>query len=131
MGQYEKLVDKFKSIIQFSTSMGIVRWDLQTQMPPKGLIQRSKQLAVMSKILHQMYTDSEIRNLLASVEEKQHSLDNIQKREVELIRRNWNRRSMIPEDLVIAEVKQQTIATSLWKKAKATNNWNLFEPELE
>lgn len=131
MGQYEQLVDKFKSIIQFGTAMGIVRWDLKTQMPPKGLLQRSEQLAVMSKILHQMNTDSEILNLLTSVEEKQHSLDNIQKREVELIRRSWNRRSVIPEDLVIAEVKQQTIATSVWEKAKATNNWKLFEPELE
>lgn len=131
MEQYEKLGDKFKSIIQFITAMGIVRWDFQTQMPPKGLLQRSEQLAVMSKILHQMYTDSEIHKLLTSVEENQHSLDDIQKREVELIRRNWNRRSIIPEDLVIAEVKQQTIATSLWKKAKIKNDWKLFEPELE
>lgn len=30
MGQYEKLVDKFKSTAQFATAMGIVNWDLQT-----------------------------------------------------------------------------------------------------
>ncbi len=131
MGEYAKLADKVKSIIQFATAMGFVDWDLQTQMPPKGLLQRSEQLAVMSKILHQMNTDSEISTLLTSLETKQHSLDDIQKREVELIRRNWNRRAMIPEDLVITEAKQKTIATSLWNKAKATNNWKLFEPELE
>ncbi len=131
MGQYEKLVDKFKSTAQFATAMGIVNWDLQTQMPPKGLQQRSEQLAVMSKILHNLSTNSEIDTLLTTLEAKQNSLDDIQKRELELIRRNWNRRVKIPDELVVAEVKQKTIATASWKKAKATNDWNLFEPELE
>ncbi|MCK4567818.1 MAG: hypothetical protein KAU48_10980, partial [Candidatus Thorarchaeota archaeon] len=131
MEQYEKLVANVKSIIQFRTAMSIVNWDLQTQMPPKGLQQRSEQLAVMSKILHNMSTHSEIGALLTTLENKQNSLDDIQKREVELIRRNWNRRVKIPDDLVVAEVKQITIATASWKKAKATNDWNLFEPELE
>jgi len=131
MGEYEKLVSKFKPIVQFSTAMGIISWDLQTQMPPKGLQQRSEQLAVMSKILHNMSTNSEIGTLLTALEEKQDSLDYIQKREVELIRRNWNRRATVPDDLVVAEVKQRTIATASWKKAKATNDWKLFAPELE
>lgn len=131
MEQYEKIISKFKSISQFGTAMGIVNWDLQTQMPPKGLQQRSEQLAVMSKILHNMSTNSEIGTLLTTLEAKKNSLDDIQKREVELIRRNWNRRVKVPDDLVVAEVKQRTIATASWKKAKATKDWNLFEPELE
>ncbi len=131
MEQFEKLQAKFKSIVQFSTAVSIINWDLQTQMPPKGLQQRSEQLAVMSKILHQMSTDSEIDKLLSALEEKQNSLNDVQKREIELIRRQWNRRSEIPDDLVVAESKQRTIATSSWKKAKATKNWKIFEPELE
>ena len=130
MEQYKKLQDKFRLISQFSSAMAIVSWDTQTHMPPKGLMQRSEQLAVMSKLNHQMSTDSDINSLLTSLEEKQDSLDDIQKREVELIRRFWNRRSKIPEDLVVAEVKQRTIATSSWKKAKAANDWKIFEPEL-
>lgn len=130
MEQYKKLQDKFRLISQFSSAMAIVSWDTQTHMPPKGLMQRSEQLAVMSKLNHQMSTDSDIDSLLTSLEEKQDSLDDIRKREVELIRRFWNRRSKIPEDLVVAEVKQRTIATSSWKKAKAANDWKIFEPEL-
>ncbi len=131
MEQYEKLVSKVKSIIQFGTAIAIVNWDLQTQMPPKGLVQRSEQLAVLSKILHQMHTDSEIEKILTSLEKKQESLQDIQKREVELIRRNWNRRAKLPEDLVVSEVKQRTIATASWKKAKTKKDWKVFEPELQ
>ncbi len=131
MKQYEKLVSEVKSIAQFGTAIGIVNWDLQTQMPPKGLQQRSEQLAVMSKILHNMSTNPEIDTLLTTLEAKINSLNDIQKREVELFRRNWNRRIKVPDDLVVAEIKQRTIATASWKKAKATNDWNLFEPELE
>jgi len=129
MSYYERLCTKNKSIVQFRTAMGIVSWDLQTHMPPKGLQQRSEQLGVMSKIMHQMSTDSEIEDLLELL--KQDSLNDIQKREVELTRRSWNRRVKIPENLIIAEIKQRTIATSTWKKAKSTNEWKTFEPELE
>ncbi|MHA1864577.1 MAG: hypothetical protein ACTSWA_12470, partial [Candidatus Thorarchaeota archaeon] len=131
MDNYVKLLDKMRTINQFGTGIGIIHWDLQTHMPPRGLHQRSEQLAVTSKIMHQMSTDPEINSLLTSIEEKQDSLEEVQIREVELIRRFWNRRSKIPEDLVIAEIKQRTIATSSWKKAKTKNDWKSFEKELE
>jgi len=131
MDNYGKLLDKMRTINQFGTGIGIINWDLQTHMPPRGLHQRSEQLAVTSKIMHQMSTDPEINSLLTSIEEKQDSLEEVQIREVELIRRFWNRRSKIPEELVIAEIKQRTVATSSWKKAKAKSDWKSFEPELE
>ena len=64
METYEKLLKKIKEIIQFQTSLGIIRWDLQTQMPPKGMKQRSAQLALMSKLLNRMFADSELKKIV-------------------------------------------------------------------
>ncbi|TFH03970.1 MAG: hypothetical protein E4H14_15695, partial [Candidatus Thorarchaeota archaeon] len=35
-----------------------------------------------------------------------------------------------PEELVGQMAKQRTIAVETWKKAKAANDWKMFEPEL-
>jgi len=126
-----KLQEKIKTVIQFGSAMGIVQWDMHTMIPPRGLQQRADQLAVMSKISHQLSTDPEIDVLLANIEPKIHSLDNYKQREIQLIRRNWSWNSALPEKLVHELVKQKSIATSSWRKAKAASDWKMFQPELE
>jgi len=131
MESFEILRDKIKSAIQFQSAIGIVQWDMYTKIPPRAHEQRADQLAIMSKLLHQMVTDPEIEILLHDIKKNVQLLDMYQQREVELIRRNWEFQSVIPDDLVNAEVKQRTISTSKWRKAKKTNDWGLFQPELE
>ena len=130
METYEKLLKKIKEIIQFQTSLGIIRWDLQTQMPPKGMKQRSAQLALMSKLLNRMFADSELKKIVTKLEKDLDSLNSVQKREVELVRRILDRSSNIPEELAAQQSAQRTVTTAAWQRAKETNNWKLFESEL-
>lgn len=130
METYEKLLRKTKEIIQFQTGVVIIRWDLQTHMPPRGMKQRSEQLALMSKIQHRMVTDKETEKLVSKLEKEKDSLDPIQLREVELFRRMLDRRAKIPEEIVAKQTAQRTVTTAAWKRAKETNNWKLFESEL-
>jgi len=131
MESYEKLREKIKSAIQFQSAISIVQWDMYTNIPPRAHEQRADQLAIMSKILHQMVTDPKIEILLSNIEKNTQALDIYQQREIELIRRNWEFQSAVPDNLVNAEVKQRTISTSKWRKAKKTNDWEIFQPELE
>jgi carboxypeptidase Taq len=130
METYDKLLKKTKEMIQFQTGLGIIRWDLQTHMPPKGMKQRSDQLALMSRLLHRMVTDKEYRKLVDKLEKESDGLSLVQRREVELTRRLLDRRANIPEDLVSQESAQRTLTTAAWKRAKDTNTWKLFESEL-
>jgi carboxypeptidase Taq len=130
MGTYEKLLERTKEILQFQTGLAVIRWDLQTFMPPKGMKQRSEQLALMSKILHRMATSESVQQLVSKLEKIRDNLNPTQQREVELVSRMLKRRAGIPEDLVSRESAQKTLATAAWKRAKETNNWKLFESEL-
>ena len=130
METYERLLKKTKEMIQFQTGLGIIRWDLQTYMPPKGMKQRSEQLALMSKLLHRMVTDEEVQKIVSKLEKESDNLSPVQKREVELTRRMLDHRVNIPEELVSQETAQRTLTTAAWKKAKDTNTWKLFESEL-
>ncbi len=130
METYEKLLEKTREYLQFQMGLNIIRWDLQTKMPPRGMPQRSQELAVMSKIAHRMATDKKVERLVSKLEENSEDLDYTQRREVELVRRRLDRTSMIPDSLVAQESAQVAITTAVWKKGKDTNNWKLFESEL-
>ena len=130
---YKKLMEKTKDAIVFGSAQAVIHWDMETMMPPKAIELRSQQLALLSRFAHKMSTDPELGKLLDSIEK--HSdygkLDAMQKRNVYLIRKNYDEQTKLPEELVAETAKQRAIATDIWKKAKAAKDFAMFRPELE
>jgi len=131
MNSYERLMMRAKDIEVLDSARGIVDWDLDTYMPPAAIGLRSEQLSLLSRLLHEMRSSPELGELLTQVEKNAESLDEVQKRNVYLMRRKHDIATRIPSELVGRLSKQRAIATDVWKKAKATSDWKLFEPELK
>ncbi len=130
MESFVRLQERIRELYQIGTAVSIIRWDLQTYMPPRGLKQRSDQLALLSKITHRLATDIETISLVEKLEADKSKLNLDQKRELQLFRRDLNKILLIPEDVIVAESKQRAVATRSWNRAKDTNNWKLFESDL-
>jgi len=113
------------------SATSIVQWDYETYMPPKGLMLRSEQLGVLQQILHRMVTDKQVGKLLGEAEKNSKNLDVVQNRNLFIVRREYDRLTKIPEDLVTRIAKHKPISLETWKKAKASNDWKSFEPELQ
>jgi len=130
---YTRLMDKVKEIIILDTAGSVIHWDMETKMPPKGIELRSLQLAQMSKIKHRMMIDTQISKLLDQMlrSSTYNSLNAIQRRNVSLFKRLHDEAVCLPETLVFEMAKQEAIATDVWKKAKASNNYLHFQPELK
>jgi carboxypeptidase Taq len=131
MEAYDNLMDRMKDYYLLYSATGIVAWDFETYMPPSGLILRSEQMGVLRKLIHRMEADPEIGKLLKVLESSSESLNEIQNRNVFLVRREYDMKTKIPEDLIARIAKQTTISLETWKKAKAANDWKRFEPELQ
>lgn len=131
MNSYEKLMMRAKDIEVLDSARAIVDWDLDTYMPPAAISLRSEQLSLLSRLIHEMRSSPEVGKLLTQVEKNTESLEEVQKRNVYLMRRKHDIATRIPSDLVGKLAKQKAIATDVWKKAKATSDWKLFEPELK
>jgi carboxypeptidase Taq len=131
MEAYEKLSEISKEIKLLDSVSSIIQWDLETYMPPKGLLLRSEQSGLLQKINHQITTNPEVGKLLEQVESDIDSLNIEQKRNMYLLRRSYDSFTKIPEELVVQLAKQQAISVDVWKRAKSANNWNLFKPELQ
>jgi carboxypeptidase Taq len=128
-----KLMDATREIITLGSVMGVVYWDMETMMPPKGVTLRSQQLGVLRQMLHRLSTRPEIGTLLSNIEKHPdfECLDELQKRNTYLLRKHYDEQTKLPEKLVADIAKQSAIAVDVWKKAKAAKDFSLFKPELE
>jgi carboxypeptidase Taq len=130
---YKKLMEKQKDSLVFQSAESIIHWDMETMMPPKAIKLRSQQLALLSRIEHRMSTDPEIGSLLEKIRRhlEYDKLDAVQRRNMYLIKKNYDEQTKLPEDLVAETAKQRALTVDIWKKAKAAENFSLFKPELE
>jgi len=133
VSDYEKLMENAKDLTILMSARSIIEWDMETKMPPKGITLRSQQLALISRFEHKMSTDPEIGTLLEKIEKDPNyaTLDVKQRRNVYLVRKNYDEQTKLPEKLVVETARQSAIAIDTWKKAKAAKNFAMFKPELE
>jgi carboxypeptidase Taq len=130
---YDTLLAKNKEVVILATARSIIYWDMETKMPPKGIEMRSQQLAMLSQIIHRMSTDPEIEKILSNIEKHQDydALNEVQKRNVYLARKQYDEQTKLPEKLVVELARQEAITIDIWKKAKAAKKFPMFKPELE
>ena len=130
---YNKLIDKNKNLIILGSTEAVVSWDMETKMPPKAVQLRSEQLALLSEIHHKMSISPSIGNLLETIQrDKRYAeLNEVEKRNVQLIKKNYDEQTKLPTRLVKAIAKQQAVSVNTWKKAKALKDFAIFRPELQ
>ncbi|HUT80085.1 MAG TPA: carboxypeptidase M32 [Candidatus Bathyarchaeia archaeon] len=129
---YDQLLEKYKEIVLLNNISLLAYWDLETYIPSKGFEQRSEEVALLSGILHERQTDPEIGQLLVEIKNHKEypNLSAMEKRNIELIQREYDQQTKVPKDLVTALAKQTALAYETWKKAKEESNFDLLKPHL-
>ena len=127
---YNKLIERYQEIRLLGSISGVLYWDQNTYMPPAAVGYRAKQFQYISKKIHQLITDPEVGNLLNSCEQDT-SLDELQRRNVVLLRRNYDSRTILPSELVGQLAAQSNKTLEVWKKAKEKSDFKMVLPDLE
>jgi carboxypeptidase Taq len=130
---YRELLSKTKDAVVLSTAEGIIHWDMEIYMPPKATEQRSQQLALLSRIHHKLGTDPEIGKLLNTIKSSPLilPLGQVEKRNLYLIKKNYQEQTALPEKLVGDLAMQEAKTVNTWKKAKAKKDFNLFKADFQ
>ncbi len=61
---YQQYREQLQKIADVKYSAAVLQWDQETYLPPKGADFRGRQIATLSEISHQMFTDEQIGNLI-------------------------------------------------------------------
>ncbi len=128
---YNELSKQMKEIKLLSYSQGMLYWDIRTYMPSEGIEQRGEALAILGRIIHEKNTSKKIGELISQCNKSDSGLGQIQKRNVELWKRDYDRETKLPSDLVVRLTKQSTITEHKWQEAKQKQNFEMVEPDLE
>ena len=127
---YDTLLDNYGEIQLLSSISGVLYWDMNTHMPPAAVEQRAKQFQYISQKIHSLIINPEMGTLLEKCE-KDSSLDELQKRNIELLRRTYDERTILPPELVGKLAAQSNKTLEIWKKAKAKSDFQIVLPDLE
>lgn len=133
MDEYSELLNLYKDYAIFSSINNVLSYDMQCFMPNKGNEVRGNQMSMLAGMSYDKISNPRIGELIQELEkaDKKVKLHEKQKRNVYLIKREYDKAVKIPKEFVIEKAKQNVQAFNTWREAKQTNNWSIFAPELQ
>ncbi len=128
-----RLFDRVRQARLLDSTAAILSWDQETMMPPRGVEHRSRQMAQLAGLSHQMFTDPAIGDLLAAAEAETGSLPATAPERVNVreIRRDWTRATKLPAALVEELAQVSSTAQHEWAEARRDSDFKRFRPWLE
>lgn len=122
-----KISRELKYFFSLSALLG---WDAQTYLPPKGVAFRAQQSAFIEEKVTAIMTGDDTKSLMEKLSNHVSELDFVQLRNYSLFKKEYERRASIPKELLIDNIKQQSLTFSVWQEAKHKQDFKLYAPEL-
>jgi carboxypeptidase Taq len=113
------------------SAAGVLGWDQETYMPPKGQPRRGQVLATLAGLGHDKLTSPELADVLAAAEtEAGGDPDGVLAAQTREARRTVTRASAIPADLTRRVAGANSRALAAWRQAREDNDFKAFEDDL-
>ncbi|MCK4302295.1 MAG: carboxypeptidase M32, partial [candidate division Zixibacteria bacterium] len=130
---YDELVSRLREVALLSSCSSVLRWDERTYMPRGGGVLRADQLAMISGLMHEKFTDPRIGELLSILEQSDlvGDEDSPEAANIRETRHDYDRYTKLPRELVEELAKTTTLAQGEWVIARKNKDFKHFLPWLE
>ena len=126
---WEGLEPRLTELSDLSSAIRLLGWDQHVMMPPAGGAGRGRVMGTLEALVHSRLTDPAFGDLLAEAENDD-SLDPDQRAAVRLARRDYEKATKLPEELVRELAELSSTAFQAWAEARPANDFSIFEPHL-
>jgi len=134
MGEkYQALRQRLETVHNLNMAGGVLNWDRETAMPPKGDGARARQLATLARLSHEIFTSQETARLIEDARSEINGAA-YESNEASLIRvaqRDYDQLTRLPTEFVAELTRITALAHNVWAEARATSNFVTFQPMLE
>ncbi len=127
---YDKLIAQIKEIHTLGQAAGLLGWDQETYMPRKGAADRANQMATLAGVIHERQTSQELGALLDKCVAEADD-DPIVAANVRESKREYDRETKLPTQLVKDIARTSSIAQEAWQKARKASDFAAFAPHLD
>ncbi|MBY8990733.1 MAG: carboxypeptidase M32 [Candidatus Lokiarchaeota archaeon] len=126
MSAIKELQERFAEIMRLHYISALLGWDQEVNMMNyKSLEGRSKQVALMQKLIHQRETSEEVGKLINQA--KKENLSEIEGAMLREIEREYTLATKLPEKLVMEIAETSILAAKEWREARAKSDFSIFE----
>ncbi len=126
--KYAQFVEKQKRIAYLGSSIAVLQWDSEVNLPSQSAVQRSHQIAILQGILHEEITDVKYYKLLKELDKAE--LKNKDKKNLTLALRSVEKDRKFSKDFVIKKSMLISDAFNNWSLAKSKNDFSIYRDSL-
>ena len=126
---YETFMDKVAELADIGHAEGLLSWDQETYMPPKGAAMRARAQGTLAGLHHERLTAPELVGLVADL--RGQVLEDDAAVNVREIGRSQDRALKIPKELVVELSQTESLSHEAWIEARQQAEFTLFQPWLE
>lgn len=131
----EEKINKFREMIKekkiIDSMLALLQWDLETQAPKGGYKLISEMIGELSLKSYNLTTSKEFLEMLKELKKNEEKLDNILKREIELLEEEVEKIKVIPSEEYKMYSELTAKAQGIWEIARKNNDFESFAPILE
>ena len=131
----EEKIKKFREMIKekkiIDSMLALLQWDLETQAPKGGYKLISEMIGELSLKSYNLTTSKEFLEMLKELKKNEEKLDDIIKREIELLEEEVEKIKVIPSEEYKMYSELTAKAQGIWEIARENNDFESFAPILE
>lgn len=128
-----ELEQRLSEVYELRYAARSLEWDQWALMPESASEDRGRQLAAVQSVAHERFTDPRVGELLEELKplEAACSYDACEASLVRVTRREYERETKKPADLVRRLAEHSGVSYAAWARAKRENDFEIARPHLE
>jgi carboxypeptidase Taq len=131
--KYQELLDRLAPIVDLTRTQALLGWDQRTMMPPRGGAARAEQMATLTTLIHEKFTDAAIGHLLDDLRafEESQPYDSDEASIIRVTRHDYEKLTKVPAELASAMTRARSLGQEAWVAARAASDFAQFQPFLQ
>jgi carboxypeptidase Taq len=126
-GSYQQ---QMRKIADVKNALAVLLWDQETYLPPKGATFRGQQIATLSELAHQLFTEKKMGKILQELVSR-NDLPGKEYRNVVLSQEEYNKQNKLSSHFVRELSEAVSRSFHAWIEARKENNFSFFEKDLD
>jgi carboxypeptidase Taq len=127
---YNDYCQQMQRIADLRYAGAVLQWDQETYLPKNGAHFRGQQLATISELAHQYFTQPQFGEQLTTLSQRA-DLNAQQQKNIALSLYDFNKNAKLPATFVRQQSEQITKSYHAWVQARKEKNAALFLPHLD
>lgn len=124
-----------EQVVDLNAAQALLGWDQETYMPAGAVESRANQLSTLGRLAHELLTADATRQLLeraeAEAEDAPPDPDSDDARLLSVVRRDFDKATCLPADLVAELARATAMAQQAWREARERDEFAHFQPHLQ